>query len=353
MRQQRLPITILSIYFSFVLHFGNIQAADPVIIKPTTLGYNVCFSPDGKYLAIVGGQTLQLWDVERRKIENRTNLLLWAYTVDFSHDGELLAVGGTGFEILIYGFPIGSTKPKLLRHLNTKNFTAMRLDFSPDGRWLAARGKGRWNTDTSKVFNLWNDEVMTLQHPNGLFWPMRLLFSPNGKLLAASGSPVTLWEVDSWQESNLKPGGVDYGISFTPTSLTLAGGTLGNTGVVSQWRLKTGMTSTIKLAQIVATTYIEYSPGGNYLAVAGGRTGGAAGLIEIWKTNPKKLVKTLKGHTNKIHSLDFTSDGRLLASCSGDGTVCLWNISDIADPATHAVDATDKLPLTWAKMKIQ
>ena len=349
MSLRRLSITILSICFFVVLHLGRVQAADPVVIKPANWAYDICFSPDGKYLAIVtGGQTVQFWDVERQRFAYDVNLPgLWGYTVDFSHDGELLAVGGAGADILIYRVRSTNVRPRLLKNLNA-NLAVMCLDFSSDGRWLAARGR-----DTkSIVFDRLNSRGITLETPKGRHtWAMRILFSPNGKLLAIDGDSVMIWKVGVWEKPSLQPGGVDGGVSFTPTSLTLEGGSWQGNGEVSQWRLKTGMTSRIKLAQIRATTYIEYSPGGNYLAAAGGQNLFQPGSIEIWKTNPKKLVKTLKGHTREIRALDFTSDGRFLASCSGDGTVLLWDISDIADPAPQSVEAADKLPTTWGNLK--
>jgi WD40 repeat protein len=39
-------------------------------------------------------------------------------------------------------------------------------------------------------------------------------------------------------------------------------------------------------------------------------------------------ISILKGHTDLITSLEFSSDGRILASLSDDGTTNLWNISD-------------------------
>jgi len=95
MRQQGLFFTLSSICLIFVLHFGQAQAADPVIIKHTSPVYDICFSPDGKYLAIAGGQTVRLWNVKNRTFVRSVNITRTrAYTVDFSHDGELIAVGG-------------------------------------------------------------------------------------------------------------------------------------------------------------------------------------------------------------------------------------------------------------------
>jgi WD40 repeat protein len=40
------------------------------------------------------------------------------------------------------------------------------------------------------------------------------------------------------------------------------------------------------------------------------------------------LLKTLKGHTDSVPSLAISSDGCILVSGSGDGTICLWSLPD-------------------------
>jgi WD40 repeat protein len=40
------------------------------------------------------------------------------------------------------------------------------------------------------------------------------------------------------------------------------------------------------------------------------------------------LLKVLKGHTDRVWSLDFSPDGQLLATCSSDKTIRIWTVQD-------------------------
>ncbi|HEX8597821.1 MAG TPA: serine/threonine-protein kinase [Chloroflexia bacterium] len=50
------------------------------------------------------------------------------------------------------------------------------------------------------------------------------------------------------------------------------------------------------------------------------------------------LVATFKGHGSFVRAVDFSSDGKTLASASFDGTVKLWQIGDSIDPQTLQED---------------
>ena len=69
-------------------------------------------------------------------------------------------------------------------------------------------------------------------------------------------------------------------------------------------------------------TEIQYSPDGTRLAVAS--------TIGIWlyDTTTNREAALLTGHTARVVSVAFSTDGKMLASGSYDGTMLLWKVAD-------------------------
>jgi len=46
----------------------------------------------------------------------------------------------------------------------------------------------------------------------------------------------------------------------------------------------------------------------------------------LWEVSTGQCLKTLRGHTDKVWSVAFSSDGQTLVSGSQDETVKIWNL---------------------------
>ena len=67
---------------------------------------------------------------------------------------------------------------------------------------------------------------------------------------------------------------------------------------------------------------VKYSPDSRYLAVAHDFG------VDLYGRGGYAIVRRLDGHDGTVHAIDFSPDGRLLASASSDGTIQVWDVGN-------------------------
>jgi len=153
-----------------------------------------------------------------------------------------------------------------------------------------------------------------------------LVFSPDGSVAAsgADDSTIRLWSTKDWTEMRMLDGHLAAvtALLFCDEGRTLVSGSIDNS--VAVWNLD----------EVPETTSIEeHSNGYGAVAVATdapfAALGRGDGLVQLWDTANRTIVRTLGdlgqvGHTAAVSALRFSSGAQLLASGSGDGTVCVW-----------------------------
>jgi hypothetical protein len=152
-------------------------------------------------------------------------------------------------------------------------------------------------------------------------------FSPDGRsLAAASGREVIVYEVASKKEVARfgdHPGPVTS-VRFTPDggSLVVAGGRPGLFGSLTVWDLAGRKKRLDVRGHSDAILAAAIAPGGKTLATAGYDK-----QILIWDLAAGKVIRPLKDHSDAVYGLAFSPDGKTLASCAADRTVKLWDWS--------------------------
>ena len=69
---------------------------------------------------------------------------------------------------------------------------------------------------------------------------------------------------------------------------------------------------------------LEYSHNGGFIASADAR-----GLFTVWEGKSGAFVAEFQGHDDKVKSVAWTPDDRIVVSSSEDGTVRAWSILDM------------------------
>ena len=147
------------------------------------------FSPDGKYLAYANGDSVFLWDVEKREtVRELTGDPQPSFKqgaeprirgITFHPDSRTLAVGSDRCTVSLWDVETA----KLLSYLELESEMYPNImTFSHDGSLLAAASP---NTDLGSRIHLWDISTGDLQHKFGRF--ESLAFTPDDRYLLAGG----------------------------------------------------------------------------------------------------------------------------------------------------------------------
>ena len=248
--------------------------------------------------------TIKIWE-DARKLNSKSAASMTkkgheaAIThLGFSRDGKQLVSTSADKTARVWEMDHTGTAIRVLERAGGGCFSAR---FSPDGQWIAAAVGGSvrlWDAATGKLVR---DLSPGEQRPVS-----SVAFSPaDVRLLAAGyggeadGPNVALLDIDAGTE-----------LARLPAANDLAGHDPG------------------KLSVVVSA--LAFSPDGRYLVAGLGSPNLfspaiSANPLLVWEVATRQLIRRLKGHTGFCTSLEFSSDGRLLASGSHDGTAILWS----------------------------
>ncbi|RPK85496.1 WD domain, G-beta repeat [Streptomyces sp. ADI97-07] len=264
----------------------------------------------GRMLATSERDRLAVWDTSRDPVP-RTPLVRMACPsnneahtpVTFGGPGERMLVAVCGDEVRLWNLADrrGNGKPRPVATLRATGLKDVAhgpsaVVLSPDGNTVAAIGWSRYVGHSKLV--LWDvrdprkprqlglvEDSSTTQE---LVQGDRAAFSPDGRLLVTADThgELRLWDVSD--PGKPKPQGV----------VEDAGGAL------------------------------AFSPDGDLLAASDDR---AVKLIDIRSPRSPKVLDEQAAHTDMVSFLDFSPDGRRLASSSWDETVAVWDVRDPRD----------------------
>ena len=223
-------------------------------------------------------------------------------TISFSRDGKMLASGAADGSIGLWRVRTG-----VFETLHGHSASVQAGVFSPDGRTLYTA-----SNDGSVI--AWD-----VSGSRRLGQPFRYAaVSPDGTLFAVSPGPnrVTLWR--SAARTPIRPelhgpaGKVDR-LAFSPDGRLVAAA--GSRHAVL-WNTKTRT-----IVRILPAGAVAISPDSHSVAI--GQDGGAV-VYDIRTGKPTADFSSAHGSTQEV---DFSPDGKLLASVSLDGTASIWDVA--------------------------
>ena len=210
--------------------------------------------------------------------------------------------------------------------------------FSPDGITLATAGDDQlihtWSAGNGTAFDVLKGHKAPVA---------ALAFSPDGELTSTAADGVSLaWSLTpAWK--NERTIGSDGGsspfadrvtaLAFSPDGkfLAIGGGEPSRGGEIKIWDIQSGGTAA-QSAPVFAREFpnihtdtvlaLEFSADGKFLA-----SGAADKLARVIDLSSGKVVKSFEGHTHHILGLAWSLDGRTLATAGADSVVKVWDFT--------------------------
>jgi WD40 repeat protein len=320
-------------------------------------GPSISYTPDGARLA-EGSQDgyVRIFAAASGRLLRSIHIGGQAPIVQYSPDGSALAVGGSR-DVRIVDPATGATK--LVAHIHPYGgcpvCVANQVAFSPRGSVLyIADGTNtvRWNLPTDRV---------SLLTPSGGLAGGALAGgtyyvapSPDGSRLAIGGQPgIAVLDVNTGRVLATNPNIPSmWGIAFSPDGRTIATAqsppypSFTIAGAIRLFDAES-LRPRRTLARLEGDAFsaIGFSPNGRALAF--GTDLGASGIYDV--ASGRRLV-SFPGHTTNIWQVEFSPDGKDVATSAGDGKALVWRASgnerraiatDGFDTATNAIFPAD------------
>jgi WD40 repeat protein len=277
----------------------------------------VVFSPDGKLLATGAYGRVTVWDMETLKpTKTLTNVLGAVNDIRFSPDGKTLAVSGgqpsAKGDLRLYNV----ADWKLLAVLGGHEDVVNSVAFSGDGKHLASASFDKtvrvWDVATYKQEKLFTD------HADFVY---AVAFAPDGQWLASASKDRSVKLLDlATGKSRRTFSGMEQdvtAVAISPDGQAVVSS--GHEPALVWWNPATGEKVRTQSGHSAAVQELCFSRDGKVVVSAG-----SDGTLRTWDAATGKPLRSMTAGS-LIYACGLSPDGKVAVSGSFDGLVRLWD----------------------------
>ncbi|MDH5597543.1 MAG: hypothetical protein OEY34_00375, partial [Cyclobacteriaceae bacterium] len=182
-------------------------------------------------------------------------------------------------------------------------------------------------SDSSQIeiinLNLINGEKSTIKIHQGRLNDLK--FIPQSDLIVSTGADKTIrrFNLSGTQNEILVENGSEYKvIDVSKDGTFIAAGA--EDGRIILMNLKTNKISQIRPDTGIPVFSVAFNSQGDKLAI-----GDESGDIFLWDVINNKLFKELVSHKSRVSDIEFSDDGKIMATASLDRTIRIWVLDEI------------------------
>jgi WD40 repeat protein len=283
--------------------------------------HSMAFSADGDLLASTDGDTVRLWKVSTGQQLRALLGHTFVYRVRFHPDGRHLSAGSHDGSVIVWDL---MTYTAVRTIQGEKDNLTPDVGLSPDGkRFTISREKGKGEREI-EVRDL-TDGQMVFTLPGHVDNYHKVEFSPDGKWLAAGGNDQTVrvWNAATGKEAFTLRGhnGFVKSVAFSPDGKRLASAIHSfKTGEVKIWDLSSGKEEFTLRGHGDTVIDLAFNPDGRRLAVIDDEK-----FAKIWDVIIGQDARIFRGHTGIIWSMGPVLGGKLFGVADYEGTTKFWD----------------------------
>jgi WD40 repeat protein len=223
----------------------------------------------------------------------------------------------------------------LLHTFPGHSWGVVSVDFSPDGQLLAV-GYIKGDYVPGGLVDVWDIANETVLQR---FGGAHVAFSADGELLASGGGGANRYAYvhrvsDGYELAQIYSGSYIGALALSPDGQIVATG--GSDNLIKLWDAYTGAPIRNLVGHSDDISALAFSPDGEILASgAGGFDEPGDSTIKLWQVSDGTLLRTLDGHDQWVYALSYAPNGAHLLSSGRDGsspnsytTIRIWQVAD-------------------------